>query len=90
MWKWSVRDLDHGSMKNIPQGSQQFGKAQHDSKQHMCIDFSIRSTYGLVGRRHIIKELARSLFFQDNFPSTLDKRSKVHFIVPYLKHQQPR
>jgi hypothetical protein len=46
MWKWSVRDLNHGSMKNIAQGSQQFGKAQHDSKQHMCICFSIRSTYG--------------------------------------------
>jgi hypothetical protein len=46
MWKWSVRDLDRGSMKSIPQGSQQFGKAQHDSKQHMCIGFSIRSSYG--------------------------------------------
>jgi hypothetical protein len=49
MWEWSVCDLDHGSMKSIPQGSQQFGKAQHDSKQYMCIDFSIRLTYGFGG-----------------------------------------
>jgi hypothetical protein len=46
MWKWSVRDLDHESMKDIPQESQQSSKAQHDSKQHMCIGFLIRSSYG--------------------------------------------
>ena len=33
---WSVRDLDHGSMKCISQkGSQQFDKAQRDNKLHM-------------------------------------------------------
>ena len=41
---WSVRDLDHISMKSISQGSHQFDKAQNNDKKHMCRDFQCKTS----------------------------------------------
>ena len=79
-------NLDHESMKEFFQGSQQFDNAQCKDKQHKYRVFKIIHYMALVGLWQIKEELCE-FFFQIKFPKYLNIKSEDHVIKPYHTHQ---